>query len=293
MAESHGWGTPNGAYQTPTVTPLPSRRVLRDARIDGVDPRSARRPEHAARRTSAPVRPATPTASVPVAPRRRTRSRVVFSAVVMTLAAGLVATLALPSYAFDPSHGSASARRSTGIDTTTAGDQQLPQVAADVKSVKVTRDAVTATTAAELKRAALAKAYSAYTGPTAAQLVARAVPSGSGLSGVFATALGYQGVPYVFGGADPSGFDCSGFIMYVYAKYGVSLPHSVHQQDALGTPITQAQARPGDVVVFNDDSHDGFYAGNGMILHAPYSGANVREQPLWSSDIHFIRFAVK
>jgi peptidoglycan DL-endopeptidase CwlO len=293
MAESHGWGTPNGAHQTPTVTPLPSRRVLRDARVDAADPRSGRRPEHAARRASAPVRPATPTASVPVAPRRRTRSRVVFSAVVMTLAAGLVATLALPSYAFDPSHGTASAGRSTGIDTTTAGDQQLPQVAADVKSVKVTRDAVTATTAAELKRAALAKAYSAYTGPTAAQLVARAVPSGSGLSGVFATALGYQGVPYVFGGADPSGFDCSGFIMYVYAKYGVSLPHSVHQQDALGTPITQAQARPGDVVVFNDDSHDGFYAGNGMILHAPYSGANVREQPLWSSDIHFIRFAVK
>lgn len=291
MAESHGWGMPNGAAPTPAVAPLPSRRTLRDARTD--DPRSVRRPEHTARRVAAPVRPATPTASVPVAPRRRTRSRVVFSAVVMTLAAGLVATLALPSYAFDPSHGSASAQRATGIDTTTAGDQQLPQVAADVKSVTVTRDAVTATTAAELKRAALAKAYSAYTGPTAAQLVARAVPSGSGLSGVFATALTYQGVPYVFGGADPSGFDCSGFIMYVYAKFGVSLPHSVHQQDALGIPITEAQARPGDVVVFNDDSHDGFYAGNGMILHAPYAGANVREQPLWSSDVHFIRFAVK
>jgi peptidoglycan DL-endopeptidase CwlO len=293
MAESHGWGMPNGASQTPTVTPLPSRRVMRDARTEGIDPRSVRRPEHAGRRIAAPARPTTPTASVPVAPRRRTRSRVVFSAVVMTLAAGLVATLALPSYAFDPSHGTASAQRGTGIDTTTAGDQQLPQVAADVRSVTVTRDAVTATTAAELKRAALAKAYAAYTGPTAAQLVARAVPSGSGLSGVFATALGYQGVPYVFGGADPSGFDCSGFIMYVYAKYGVSLPHSVHQQDALGTPITQAQARPGDVVVFNDDSHDGFYGGNGMILHAPYAGASVREQPLWSSDVHFIRFAVK
>ncbi|HEY0373168.1 MAG TPA: NlpC/P60 family protein [Amnibacterium sp.] len=291
MAESHGWGTPNGVQQTPTVTPLPSRRAMRDARL-AVDPRSVRRPEHAGRRTTAPVRPATPPASIPVAP-RRTRSRVVFSAVVMTLAAGLVATLALPSYAFDPSHGTRSAERSQGIDTTTGGDQQLPQVAADVRSVKVTRDAVTATTAAELKRAALAKAYSAYTGPTAAQLAARAVPSGAGLSGVLGNALQYQGVPYVFGGADPSGFDCSGFIMYVYAKFGVSLPHSVHQQDAIGTPITQAQAQPGDVVIFNDESHDGFYAGNGMILHAPYPGANVREQPLWSSDVHFVRFAVK
>jgi cell wall-associated NlpC family hydrolase len=291
MAESHGWGTPNGVQHAPTVTPLPSRRAVRDIRTD-VDPRSIRRPEHAARRTTAPVRPVTPPAPVPVAP-RRTRSRVVISAVVMTIAAGLVATLALPSYAFDPSHGTRSAAASQGLDTTTGGDQQLPQVAADVRTVKVTRDAVSATSAAELKRAAIAKAYSAYTGPTAAELVARAVPSGSGLSGVFSTALQYQGVPYVFGGADPSGFDCSGFIMYVYAKFGVSLPHSVHQQDGIGTPITEAQARPGDVVVFNDDSHDGFYAGNGMILHAPYPGASVREQPLWSSDVHFVRFAVK
>jgi cell wall-associated NlpC family hydrolase len=265
---------------------------MRDARVDGVDARTVRRPEHTARRTAAPVRPVAATPAARVAP-RRTRSRIVFSAVVMTLAAGLVATLALPSYAFDPSHGTRSAERSRGLDTTTRGDQQLPKVATDVQTVKVTRDAVSATSAAELKRAALAKAYSAYTGPTAQQLVARAVPSGSGLSGVFATALQYQGVPYVFGGADPSGFDCSGFIMYVYAKFGVSLPHSVHQQDGIGTPITEAQAQPGDIVVFNDDSHDGFYAGNGMILHAPYPGASVREQPLWSSDVHFVRFAVK
>jgi len=298
MAETHGWGTPNDAYRAPTGAPLPSRRSMRDTRTADADPRTFPRPEHAARRTTppAPVRP-TVTAGTPVAPKRRAKSRVAFSAVVMTLAAGLVATLALPSYAFDPSHGQRGAVQAQGRLTTSGGDQELPQVAAGVQSVKVTRDAVTATTAAELKRAALAKAYSAYTGPTAAQLAAaaasRVVPSGSGLSGVFATALQYQGVPYVFGGADPSGFDCSGFIMYVYAKYGVSLPHSVHQQDALGTPITEAEAQPGDVIIFNDESHDGFYAGNGMILHAPYPGASVREQPLWSSDVHFVRFGVK
>lgn len=294
MAEAQGWGTPTSAHRVPTVTPLPSRRAMRDAR-DTADPRYARRPEHAGRRVTPPARPQiAPVAVPPVSPKRRTRSRVAFSAVVMTLAAGLVATLALPSYAFDPSHGSRGGSvEAQGRATTSGGDQRLPQVAADVKTMKVTRDAVTATTAAELKRAAIAKAYSAYTGPTAAQLASRPVPTGAGLSGVFATALKYQGVPYVFGGADPSGFDCSGFVMYVYAQFGVSLPHSVHQQDALGTPITEAQAQPGDIVVFNDDSHDGFYAGNGMILHAPYPGASVREQPLWSSDIHFIRFAVK
>ena len=80
--------------------------------------------------------------------------------------------------------------------------------------------------------------------------------------------------------------------MFVYAQYGVSLPHSVHAQDGIGTQISEADAQPGDVVVFNDDSHDGFYAGNGMILHAPYPGAQVRVQKIWTSNVHFIRFGI-
>ena len=80
--------------------------------------------------------------------------------------------------------------------------------------------------------------------------------------------------------------------MFVYAKFGVSLPHSVHAQDGIGTPIAEADALPGDVVVFNDDSHDGFYAWNGMILHAPYPGAQVRIQKIWTSNVHFVRFGI-
>jgi cell wall-associated NlpC family hydrolase len=56
--------------------------------------------------------------------------------------------------------------------------------------------------------------------------------------------------------------------------------------------ISQSDARPGDIVVFNDESHDGFYAGDGMILHAPYPGASVRVQPIWTSNVHFIRFGI-
>ncbi|QHC68571.1 hypothetical protein GSU68_12880 [Rathayibacter sp. VKM Ac-2759] len=97
----------------------------------------------------------------------------------------------------------------------------------------------------------------------------------------------YQGVPYVFGGADPSGFDCSGFVMYVFAQYGISMPHSSTAQGAMGTPVSLAEAQPGDLVIM--DGHDGFYAGNGNILHAPYEGASVRVQPIWTSDYSIVR----
>ncbi|TWX38950.1 NlpC/P60 family protein [Frigoribacterium sp. ACAM 257] len=117
--------------------------------------------------------------------------------------------------------------------------------------------------------------------------------SGStGQAAVYPAALQYVGTPYVFGGATPAGFDCSGFIMYVYAKFGVSLPHSVGSQAALGTTISASEARPGDVVVFNDGSHDGFYAGNGMILDAPKPGGYVSVRPLWTSAVHYVRYAV-
>jgi cell wall-associated NlpC family hydrolase len=205
----------------------------------------------------------------------------------MTFAAALVATIALPSYAFDPN---TSALHEASGRTVAEGGEQTFAASGDVEAAAVGRDTFTATTSAELRRQAYAEQYSAYTGPTASDYIKNPAHPPFSLSAVYETALQYRGVPYVFGGADPSGFDCSGFIMFVYAQYGVSLPHSVHEQDGLAMQISPADAQPGDVVVFNDDSHDGFYAGNGMILHAPYEGASVRVQPLWSSDVHFVRF---
>jgi cell wall-associated NlpC family hydrolase len=158
------------------------------------------------------------------------------------------------------------------------------------------RDSFAATSSATLLRRAYATQFSSYAGPSAADYVKSYVSNPAhpafSLDSVFSTGLQYRGVPYVFGGADPSGFDCSGFIMFVYAQFGISLPHSVHSQDLIGTQISQADAKVGDVVVFNDDSHDGFYAGNGMILHAPYPGARVRVQKLWTSNVHFVRFGI-
>ncbi|MDQ1663748.1 MAG: peptidoglycan DL-endopeptidase CwlO [Blastococcus sp.] len=289
MTGSVGSYRPTGVRRAPgPVDALPSRRSMRDGRTS--DPRTRRvEPDFNRPRPSAGSRSGR---RVPPPRKRRAATRVIFSGIVMTFAAALVATLALPSYAFDPNHNAAGTVQAAGRETTAHGEQRLPQIASDVTTAKLTRDTFKATSTAELKRAQYAKAYSSYTGPKAADFIKNPAHPPFSLQGVYETALKYRGVPYVFGGADPSGFDCSGYVMFVYAQFGVGLAHSVHQQDAAGTPISQSQAQPGDIVIFNDHSHDGFYAGNGMILHAPYSGASVRLQPLWTSDVHFVRFGI-
>ncbi len=75
--------------------------------------------------------------------------------------------------------------------------------------------------------------------------------------GVVGIAMQYLGVPYVWGGASPSGFDCSGLIMYVYAQVGVSLPHHAASQYGMGTPVSRDQLQPGDLVFFNGLGHAG------------------------------------
>ena len=219
---------------------------------------------------------------------KRPASKVVLSALVMTFAAGLVATMALPSYAVDPSRPE---QRVQGRSLTADGEQEF-QAKADLSTAELRRDTFTATSDATLLRRAFAQQFSAYSGPSAEDYLKDPAHPAFSLDSVFQTALTYRGTPYVFGGADPSGFDCSGFIMFVYAQYGVALPHSVHAQDQIGQLISPEDAQPGDVVVFDGDAHDGFYAGNGMILHAPYPGAQVRVQPIWTNAVHFVRFGI-
>jgi cell wall-associated NlpC family hydrolase len=95
-------------------------------------------------------------------------------------------------------------------------------------------------------------------------------------SSVVSIALQYLGVPYVWGGASPSGFDCSGLTMYAYAKVGVYLPHNAAMQYGMGTPVSRSQLAPGDLVFFNGLSHVGMYIGGGRFVHAPHTGDVVK-----------------
>jgi cell wall-associated NlpC family hydrolase len=94
--------------------------------------------------------------------------------------------------------------------------------------------------------------------------------------GVVGIAMRYLGTPYVWGGASPSGFDCSGFTMYVYAQVGVSLPHSSYAQYGVGVPVAQSQLQPGDLVFFYGLGHVGIYIGGGQYIHSPHTGDVVK-----------------
>ena len=95
--------------------------------------------------------------------------------------------------------------------------------------------------------------------------------------GVRAVALArrWLGVPYVWGGSSPSGFDCSGFTSYVYARLGVRLPHNAAAQYGVGRPVPRSHLRPGDLLFFSGLGHVGMYVGRGRMIHSPHSGSHV------------------
>ena len=109
--------------------------------------------------------------------------------------------------------------------------------------------------------------------------VAGAGNPGVGYPGVVAIAQLYLGVPYAWGGASPSGFDCSGLTMYCYAQVGVSLAHGATAQQQASTPVAIGALAPGDLVFFGSASysyHVGIYVGDGQMIDAPTTGAFVR-----------------
>jgi cell wall-associated NlpC family hydrolase len=108
----------------------------------------------------------------------------------------------------------------------------------------------------------------------AAQPRRQAVPLGERAA---AYAQRLIGIPYRYGGTSPeSGFDCSGFVRYVYGRLGIALPHSSYADFGLGRPVEEQALRPGDLVFFDGVGHVGLYVGDGRFIHAPHTGTSVQ-----------------
>ncbi|MCU1405994.1 MAG: hypothetical protein JWQ43_2297 [Glaciihabitans sp.] len=130
---------------------------------------------------------------------------------------------------------------------------------------------------------------------SAASVLSRSTGTATGgISGedIVEAAKKYIGVPYVFGGEDASGMDCSGLVQKVLADLGIDAPRLASQQQDIGTEVASlAEAQPGDLIVTPNADHIVIYAGNNQIVHAPYAGRTVSLQDnyLTDADIQTIR----
>ncbi|MFF1645621.1 NlpC/P60 family protein [Streptomyces sp. NPDC058240] len=104
---------------------------------------------------------------------------------------------------------------------------------------------------------------------------------------VLAFARAQLGKPYVWGATGPASYDCSGLTQAAWKSAGVDIPRTTWDQVKIGTRVATADLRPGDLVFFYDDiSHVGIYKGDGMMIHAPKPGANVREESIYYMPIY-------
>lgn len=279
----------------------------------------SRRAARADRSASTPSRPAgspgrgtavsTATGSTAAQAKKKRKGGWILNAGVITVATGLIATMSLPAFAFNPDGAENAAFGPSAADSMKKAQSQTVEVGG-VASAAVSRDAASATTEEQLNAqkaaAAAAAAAEAARRQAAVELTTYASKSSSGpsvsdflanppypnfsLAQVFSVAQQYIGTPYVYGGSSPAGFDCSGYVMYVYAQFGISLPHSVSGQAAMGKRISIADAQPGDLVIM--PGHDGFYAGNGNIMDAPDTGRSISIRPIWTSDYYIVRLGI-
>ncbi|WP_199423473.1 C40 family peptidase [Actinotalea solisilvae] len=112
-------------------------------------------------------------------------------------------------------------------------------------------------------------------------------PASANGSAIVEIASRYVGVPYVWGGTTPDGFDCSGFTSYVYAQVGITLPRTSADQRYAGTVVPFDQAQPGDLIW--SPGHISIYAGGNLQVDAPVPGKTIQIREIWQSDPVFIR----
>ncbi|NLT56784.1 MAG: C40 family peptidase [Actinomycetales bacterium] len=257
-------------------------------------------------RHRAPLRPHTPLSELgeSLTQRAQTLGR---TGAILAMSSGLVSTLGLPAHgATRPTPATSGAPvdhdRSASADHTAAiaaaVAQRAPLTAA--ADSKITFDTssrtsgLTATKAPEPEPATERTSTRVSRSTTSRSSTSQSSTSqgSTGSSSVLAVAARYVGIPYVYGGTSPSGFDCSGYVRYVFAQLGYSLPRTANQQLNATRRISRSEARPGDIVFFISGGrayHDGIYAGNGMMYDSPRPGKSIQRRAIWSSNVVFGR----
>jgi len=241
----------------------------------------------AARRPSTPLTQLASTATAQMAVVGRRTAVVAASSGLVVSVLGAAPAIAEPNDA----SGLASVDTATLTGAARAALDAAPVVTApDQATWTLDVDDVTA-----VKPAPVVKAKTTATSRTAtatsrstvrAAATVAAPPSVAG-SAVLQIAARYVGVPYVYGGTTPSGFDCSGFTQYVYAQLGISLPRTAEAQRSAGTVVSRADAQPGDLIY--SPGHIAIYAGGDMEIDSPRPGGTVQFRSIWQSAPVFIR----
>jgi cell wall-associated NlpC family hydrolase len=157
------------------------------------------------------------------------------------------------------------------------------ELAAIRRADRATRPAISPVTHPAAHVPSPASTVRAKTSPhppaTAAPVAAR--PASGAAAAALRYALRQVGKPYVFGAAGPAAFDCSGLVVAAYASVGIGLPHSTGGLLGRGRPVARNALQPGDLV-FPSSGHVGIYVGDGMMVHAPHTGTNVKVAPIYA-----------
>ncbi|MDH6237274.1 C40 family peptidase [Cryobacterium sp. CG_9.6] len=163
--------------------------------------------------------------------------------------------------------------------TMTDALSRMSQIQSMIQNIGGTQSAAKNASVAAANAGAFAATLAAQletTGTSATGAAALAGTAGATGTEVSTAAQKYLGVPYVFGGEDASGMDCSGLVQRVYADVGIEVPRLVSGQMKLGTEVASlAEAQPGDLIVTGGGDHILIYAGNNKVIHAPYPGRTV------------------
>ena len=208
------------------------------------------------------------------------------STATFSVAAGLFAVFSLPAYAFSPE---VTALAGFTGEVTFKDSQGL--TVGEVKSQTVTSRAGAKTVKAADLRSTILSGYRSWSGLSSRDYLKNPPYDEITAGQLTKVAAKYVGVPYVFGGSTPAGFDCSGYILYVYSQFGIPLAHSVSAQSRRGKLIRYKDAQPGDLVVWNDYSHNGIFAGGWNMFHAPQRGDSVKLAKIYvgPEKVHFVR----